>query len=167
MVPAAVLIGLIATDEGPRVILTRRADTLARHTGQIALPGGRLDPGETPVQAALREAWEEVALDPALVRPLGLADPYRTVTDYLVTPVVGWIDEAPSLIPAPEEVADVFTVPLVFLLDEANHVRGHHDVGGMRRFFWTMTWQDRVIWGATAGILRGLARRLIGLEAAT
>lgn len=164
-VSAAVLIGLIAAHGSPQVILTRRADTLARHTGQVALPGGRLDPGETPVQAALREAWEEVGLDPDLVRPLGLAGSYRTVTDYLITPVVGWIDRAPRLTPAPQEVADVFTVPLDHLLDPANHVRGHHDVDGERRWFWTIAWGDRVIWGATAGILREFALRLSTLEA--
>ena len=89
--PAAVLIPVIARPEGATVLLTRRADTLARHTGQIAFPGGRLDPGETAVQAALREADEEVALEPKAVEVLGLSDAYETGTGFLVTPVNGWL----------------------------------------------------------------------------
>ena len=88
---AAVLIPIVDRPDGPTVILTRRADTLTSHSGQVAFPGGRLDPGETAVEAALREAWEEIGLDPAFVEPLGLLDAYETVTAFCVTPVVGWV----------------------------------------------------------------------------
>lgn len=158
--PAAVLIALTPGLAGLDLILTRRADGLARHTGQIALPGGRLDPGETAVEAALREAWEEVALPSDRVRVLGLADAYRTGTGYLVTPVVGWVDDLPPLRPEPAEVAEIFTVPWAFLMDPANHRRDHYELDGVRRHFWTIDWQGRAVWGATAGMLIGLHDRL-------
>lgn len=163
--PAAVLIPVLATRDGASVLLTRRADSLARHTGQIAFPGGRLDTGETAVEAALREAREEVDLDPALVQVLGLSDPYETGTGYLVTPVVGWIESEPALTASPDEVAEIFRTPWDFLMDPANHSRDHLEAtDGVRRWFWAMTWQDRYIWGATAGIIRGLRARLYGDE---
>lgn len=161
--PAAVLVPLIARPEGPTVLLTRRADSLARHTGQIAFPGGRLDEGETAIQAALREAEEEVALPPASVQVLGLGDAHETGTGYLVTPVVAWIDALPPLIPSPGEVAEIFETSWAFLMDPANHVRDSFDApSGVKRWFWTMTWEDRRIWGATAGIIRALRHRLYG-----
>jgi 8-oxo-dGTP pyrophosphatase MutT (NUDIX family) len=109
--PAAVLIPEIAGPDGATVLRTRRSDTLARHTGQIAFPGGRHDPGETAVEAALREAFEEVALDPALVEVLGVGDAYETGTGFLVTPVVGWLTAPPATEAALDEVAEVFEVP--------------------------------------------------------
>ncbi len=158
---AAVLVPVIAHAGGATVLLTRRADTLASHTGQIAFPGGRLDPGETAVDAALREAFEEVALDPAGVEILGVSEPYETVTGFLVTPVIGWIASAPSLTPAPDEVADLFETPWDFLMDPVNHRRESRTMPeGPTRHFWAMPWQDRYIWGATAGIIRGLRARL-------
>ncbi len=159
--PAAVLIPVIAHAEGATVLLTRRADTLASHTGQIAFPGGRLDARETAVAAALREAREEVGLDPAAVEVLGLSEPYETVTGFLVTPVIGWIAEAPALTAEADEVAALFEVPWDFLMDLANHRRDFlkPDIGP-RRWFWAMPWQDRYIWGATAGIIRALRTRL-------
>lgn len=163
--PAAVLIPVLASGDGATVLLTRRADSLARHTGQIAFPGGRLDAGETAVEAALREAREEVDLDPSLVRVLGLSDPYETGTGYLVTPVVGWIDAEPVLSASPDEVAEIFRTPWDFLMDPANHRRDHLEApDGVRRWYWSMTWQERYIWGATAGIIRGLRHRLYGDE---
>jgi len=163
--PAAVLIPVIAGPEGATVLMTRRSDSLASHTGQIAFPGGRLDPGETAVEAALREAFEEVALDPALVEVLGVGDAYETGTGFLVTPVVGWLTAPPATTPSPDEVAEVFEVPWDFLMDPANHSRDHLEAtDGVRRWFWAMTWQDRYIWGATAGIIRGLRARLYGDE---
>ncbi len=159
--PAAVLVPIVAGPDGALVLLTRRADSLARHTGQIAFPGGRLDAGETAVQAALREAREEVDLDPAAVTVLGLSDAYETGTGYLVTPVVGWIDRLPPLTASPDEVADVFQAPWDFLMDPSNHSRDHRELAeGVKRWFWAMTWEDRYIWGATAGIIRGLRARL-------
>lgn len=165
--PAAVLIPVVARPEGATVLLTRRADTLARHTGQIAFPGGRLDPGETAVQAALREADEEVALNPAAVEVLGLSDSYETGTGFLVTPVIGWLNAAPETTPSPDEVAEVFETPWDFLMDAANHRRDFYDIDdGLRRWFWAMPWGERYIWGVTAGILKGLHARLYGDEPA-
>ncbi|WP_309629625.1 CoA pyrophosphatase [Brevundimonas sp.] len=163
--PAAVLIPIIADPEGARVLLTRRADSLAKHTGQVAFPGGRLDPGETAVDAALREAREEVDLDPAAVTVLGLSDAYETGTGYLVTPVIGWIDALPPLIASPDEVAEIFQAPWDFLMDPVNHSRDHLEApAGVKRWFWAMTWNEQYIWGATAGIIRGLRARLYGDE---
>lgn len=164
--PAAVLAPVIARPGGATVLLTRRSDSLASHTGQIAFPGGRLDPGETAVEAALREAREEIALDPASVEVLGVGDPYETVTGFLVTPVVGWLSAPPVVSPAPAEVAEVFEAPWDFLMDTANHRRDFYDPeSGPRRWFWAMPWRERYIWGATAAIVRALRSRLYGDEA--
>lgn len=160
--PAAVLVPVIARPGGASVLMTRRSDALASHTGQIAFPGGRLDPGETAVDAALREAFEEVALDPAAVEVLGLGDAYETVTGFLVTPVIGWLAEPPVTTPSPDEVAEVFEAPWDFLMDAANHRRDFYDREGQRRWFWAMPYQERYIWGATAGIVRDLRTRLYG-----
>ena len=163
--PAAVLVPVIARPEGATVLLTRRSDNLASHTGQIAFPGGRLDPGETAERAALREAWEEVGLDPEGVEVLGLGDAYETVTGFVVTPVVGWLAEPPAVVPSPDEVAEVFETPWDFLMDPANHRRDFYDPeSGPRRWFWAMPWQERYIWGATASIVRALRTRLYGDE---
>jgi 8-oxo-dGTP pyrophosphatase MutT (NUDIX family) len=158
--PAAVLVGLIEHEEGLTVLLTRRSDTLRSHTGQIAFPGGRCDPGETPWVTALREANEEVGLDPACVTLAGLLHGYQTVTGFHVTPVVGFIDPRATFTPSPEEVADVFETPFDFLMDPANHQRQYREAPGGRRHFYAMPWNDRFIWGATAGMLRSLYERL-------
>lgn len=163
--PAAVLIPIIADPDGATVLMTRRSDSLASHTGQIAFPGGRLDPGETAVEAALREAFEEVALDPAVVEVLGVCEPYETGTGFLVTPVVGWLRETPSTTPSPAEVAEVFEVPWDFVMDPVNHRRDSYQLEGQpKRWFWAMPYQERYIWGATAGILKNLCARLYGDE---
>lgn len=159
--PAAVLVGLVERKEGLTVLLTRRSDTMRSHTGQIAFPGGRCDPGETPWETALREAQEEVGLDPAFVTLAGLFNGYRTVTGFHVTPVVGFIDPAADFVPSPEEVADVFETPFAFLMDPANHQRQHRVTpGGERRNFYAMPWNERFIWGATAGMLRAFYERM-------
>ncbi|MFN3816088.1 NUDIX hydrolase [Brevundimonas sp.] len=159
--PAAVLIPVVDHADGPTLLLTRRSDSLASHTGQIAFPGGRLDPGETVVQAALREAVEEVGLSPDHVEPLGLSDAYETVTGFLVTPVVAWVRPGFTLTTDPREVADAFETPWDFLMDDANHRREFYDApDGTRRWFWAMPWGERYIWGATAGMLRSLWGRL-------
>jgi 8-oxo-dGTP pyrophosphatase MutT (NUDIX family) len=163
--PAAVLIAVVGSADGARVLMTRRADSLARHTGQIAFPGGRLDPGETAVEAALREAWEEVALDPGSVEVLGLSEAYETGTGYLVTPVIGWLAAMPALTPSPDEVAEVFEVPWDVLMDPTMLKRDHLETpAGVRRWFWSVTYETRYIWGATAGIVRALRHRLYGDE---
>lgn len=163
--PAAVLVAI--TDRArPGVILTQRPDTMRAHPGQVAFPGGRLDPGEDAVAAAVREADEEVALDPMLVNVAGTADPYLTVTGYRVTPVLGVIPPDLPLHPNEAEVAAVFEVPLDWLLDPANHQRGTMEFRGRRRHFVEMHWQDkdgpRRIWGATAAMIVNLSRRLDG-----
>ena len=161
--PAAVLIGLVERPEGLSVILTRRADTLRQHTGQVALPGGRMDAGETPWACALREANEEIGLDPALVSLAGLSTTYRTGTGYRIAPVVGFVEPGCVLTPSPHEVADIFETPFGFLMDPRNHEQreGRTPGGDLRRFY-AMTWGEQMIWGATAGILRALYDRLYG-----
>jgi len=160
---AAVLVAIVPRPEGATVILTRRADTLTSHTGQVAFPGGRLDPGETALEAALREAEEEIGLDPGRVRPIGLGDTYETGSRFVVTPVVAMVDLPFHLTLSPDEVAEAFETPLDFLMDAANHRREALMFKGSERFFWAMPWDDagteRYIWGATAGMIRALSLR--------
>lgn len=163
--PAAVLVPLMDRPGEPTLLLTRRTDHLTKHAGQIAFPGGRLDPGEGPVDAALREAWEEVGLPPERVRPLGLSTAYETVTGYVVTPVVARVQPGFELKLNPGEVADVFEAPWAFFMNPANHERRFFETGGVRRWYWAMPWEDRFVWGATAGMLRALWERLHGAEA--
>jgi 8-oxo-dGTP pyrophosphatase MutT (NUDIX family) len=160
---ASVLVGLVERDHGLSVILTRRSDTLRRHTGQVAFPGGRRDPGETPWQTALREAEEEIGLDPSFVSLAGLSTPYRTGTGYLITPVVGFVRPGFTLTANPDEVADIFETPFGFLMDPSNYAEHERTLptGQLRRFYAT-TYEDRYIWGATAGMLRALYERLYG-----
>jgi 8-oxo-dGTP pyrophosphatase MutT (NUDIX family) len=160
---AAVLVALVERPAGLSVILTRRADTLRSHTGQVAFPGGRCDPGETPWVTALREAHEEIGLAPDQVTLAGLSTPYRTGTGYHVTPVVGFVAPPFTLSPNPDEVADIFETPFLFLMDPANYEQreGRTPAGDERRFY-ALTWEDRLVWGATAGMLRALHDRLQG-----
>lgn len=159
LLPAAVLIAV--TDRAdPGVILTQRTDTMSRHPGQIAFPGGRIDPGEDVITAALREAEEEIALPRAKVRVIGEADSYRTVTGFQVTPVIGIIPPDLVFTPSEAEVASVFEVPLAFLLDEANHVEATLEWQGHDRHYYEIMWNERRIWGATAAMIVNLARRL-------
>jgi len=157
--PAAVLVAI--TDQpAPGLILTTRRDNLRTHAGQVAFPGGRIDPGETPVQAALREAHEELGLNPAHVTVLGEADSYRTVTGYSVTSVVGLVPAGLDLTPNPAEVAGWFEAPLDFVLDPANQRRMSAEFRGRTRHYYQIDWQGRRIWGATAAMLVNLARRI-------
>jgi 8-oxo-dGTP pyrophosphatase MutT (NUDIX family) len=163
LTPAAVLVPIVQHDHGLSVVLTRRADTLRRQTGQIALPGGRLDPGETPWDAALRETHEEIGLPAHQIEIAGLSTPYRTGTGFLITPVVGFVTPPVDLKPNPQEVADVFETPFGYLMDPANYEQRYYDMpDGMRRWFYAVTHEERVIWGATAGLLRALYDRLNG-----
>jgi 8-oxo-dGTP pyrophosphatase MutT (NUDIX family) len=156
---AAVLIAV--TDRpNPGVILTVRREHLRAHAGQIAFPGGRLDANEDHVAAALREAQEEIALDPAEVRVVGSADPYRTITGYRVVPIIGAIPPDLALAPHEDEVADLFEAPLSFLLDPANHRRMNAEFQGATRHYWQIDWQGRRIWGATAAMIVNLSLRL-------
>ena len=159
--PAAVLVAVTDRPE-PGVILTVRREHLRTHAGQVAFPGGRLDEGEDAVTAALREAQEEIALDPAQVDILGTADPYCTVTNYIVTPVIGLIPPDLPLEPHVHEVADWFEVPLDFLLDPANQQRQSALFRGLERHYYEIEWEGRRIWGATAAMIVNLSRRLAG-----
>jgi 8-oxo-dGTP pyrophosphatase MutT (NUDIX family) len=147
---------------GPTVLLTRRAEAMSNHAGQIAFPGGRIDPGETAEDAALREAEEEIALPRGRVTLLGRSDPYETVTGFAVTPVVGLVTPPFELRPNPAEVAEVFEVPLEVVLDEARYERRFHERPGeeLKRWFYALVHDERLIWGATAGMLRALRARL-------
>lgn len=157
---AAVLIPVTDRAE-PGVILTRRTDTLSRHAGQIAFPGGRIDPGDAgPVAAALREAEEEIALPRTHVRIVGEADRYRTVTGFEVTPVIGVVPPDLAFIPSAAEVAEVFEVPLGFLLDSGNHIEASVEWQGRNRHYYEILWEDHRIWGATAAMIVNLSRRL-------
>jgi 8-oxo-dGTP pyrophosphatase MutT (NUDIX family) len=165
--PAAVLVALVERDEGLGVLLTRRADTLRSHTGQVAFPGGRCDEGERVWETALREAHEEIGLEPALVSLAGLSTPYRTGTGFHVTPVVGFVAPGFKLAPNPAEVAVIFETPFGFLMDPSNYEEHNRatPAGDVRRFY-AMTWEDQYIWGATAGMLRALYDRLYGASLA-
>jgi 8-oxo-dGTP pyrophosphatase MutT (NUDIX family) len=161
--PAAVLAPLVERPEGLTVLLTRRADSLTRHSGQIAFPGGRAEPGEAPWETALREAEEEIGLDPSFVRVAGLADPYETVTGFSITLVVGFVRPGFELRPHAGEVAEIFESPFAFLMDPANHQRRVQEgTDGLRRHYYAMPHDGRFIWGATAGMLRALYERLFG-----
>ena len=157
---AAVLVAV--TDRAdPGIILTQRTDTLRRHPGQVAFPGGRIDPEDSgPVAAALREAWEEIALPPDAVSVIGAIDRYRTGTGFDVTPVLGVIAPDIPYVPAAAEVADVFEVPLAFLLDPANHRPASAVWEGRERHYHQIDWNGRRIWGATAAMIVNLSRRL-------
>ena len=165
--PAAVLLPIIERPEGLSVLLTLRADQLRRHAGQVAFPGGRCEVGETSWAAALREAQEEVGLDPSLARPAGLGTPYRTLTGYHITPVVAFVSPRVGLVLNPAEVAEAFEIPFAFLMDPAHHERRYRDQGpGPPRWHYVITYGERVVWGVTAGIVRGLHERLDRVYAA-
>ncbi|MBK7791236.1 MAG: CoA pyrophosphatase [Betaproteobacteria bacterium] len=159
--PAAVLVPLVNRPAGLQVLLTQRTAHLSDHAGQISFPGGRAEPSDPSLAGtALRETEEEVGLPASAVSVLGRLPDYETVTGYRVTPVVGWVDPPFTLRPDPHEVADVFEVPLDFLLDPAHQQRHFRTLGETRRDYWAIPWQDRYIWGATAAMLVILDRTL-------
>ena len=158
-VAAAVLIAITDRPE-PGVILTVRREHMRTHAGQIAFPGGRIDPGEDPVAAAIREAHEEVLVPPELVDVIGAIDPYRTVTGYFVTPVLGVLPPDIALEPHEHEVADLFEAPLGYLLDPSNQRLRSALFQGRTRHYYEIVWNDRRIWGATAAMIVNLSRRL-------
>ena len=157
--PAAVLVPVVSRPE-PTLLLTVRNANLRNHPGQIAFPGGRAEAGEDAVAAALREAREEVGLEPRHVRVLGAGDPYRTVTGFAVTPVLGVIPPDLPLVARTDEVADMFEVPLAFLTDPANHALIETEWRGRPRRYYEIAWGRRRVWGATAAIIVNLSRRL-------
>ena len=158
--PAAVLAPIVARPAGLTMLLTLRASHLRAHSGQIAFPGGKVDPGETPDEAALREAHEEIGLEARFVEPLGWLDPYLTGTGFRVAPLVALIDPAFTLTPNELEVDEVFETPFAFLMDPANHRLDAREWRGQVRKFYAMPHEGRYIWGATAGILRNLYEKL-------
>lgn len=145
----------------PCVLLTQRTAHLRDHAGQISFPGGRVEPEDgNPAETALRETEEEIGLSRRHIDIVGYLPDYLTGTGFRVTPVVAWVSPPFSLIPDTFEVADVFEVPLAFLLDKGNHQPMAIYIGGRRRAFFSMPYEDRFIWGATAGIIRSLHDRL-------
>lgn len=159
---AAVLVPLVERDGGLTMMLTQRTDHLDHHPGQISFPGGHIEPEDgSPEEAALREAEEEVGLDRKHVSVVGRLDQYITRTGFSVTPVVGLVDPDYTVNPDEFEVAEVFEVPLSFLLDAANHRRDSRIYKGLKREFYAMPYGDYYIWGATAGMIRNLYDVLI------
>lgn len=160
-VEAAVLAGLVPRAQGTQVLLTRRTEALRNHGGQVGFPGGRMEKiDRNPLAAALRESDEEIALPSRQVLALGYLDPFITITGFRVTPVVAVVD--PDFVPRPEpgEVAEVFEVPLDYLMDPANLRQVEMEHRGRVRHVLEYTWPGQRIWGATAAILYNLRRRL-------
>jgi 8-oxo-dGTP pyrophosphatase MutT (NUDIX family) len=159
--PAAVLVPLVMHGADLTVLLTQRTQHLADHPGQVAFPGGRVEPGDPdPIHTALRETEEEVGLPPDHVSVIGRLDTYVTGTGYEITPIVGLVRAPYPVHPDPFEVADVFEVPLAFVIDVRNHERRSREVKGRTRNFYVLPFPGRYIWGATAGMLVNLAEVL-------
>ena len=156
---AAVLIA-ITDRETPGILFLHRPSTMRAHAGQIAFPGGRIDPGETPVDAALREAWEELGIRPEDVRVIGTSDVYRTGSGYEITPVVGIVPADLEIVPNPAEVAQWFEAPLDFVLDPANETPRSVEYQGRTLSLVEVIWEGHAIWGVTGAILHNLAKRL-------
>lgn len=160
-VPAAVLIPLVERAPGFTVLLTQRAETLKEHAGQISFPGGRIEPGDAdPWGAALREAYEEIGLAPDLVEFAGYLPDHHVISGFRVTPVVGFVNPDYELRIAEAEVHDVFEVPLDFILDATNHTLRRRRLGDLTIDVHDIPYGGRNIWGATAGMLMSLRRRL-------
>ncbi len=160
--PASVLVPVVDRSE-PMVLLTQRTAELASHAGQVAFPGGKIDPGDdSPMAAALREASEEVGLDPVLVEPIGYLDLYLTFSGFRILPTLARVKPDFALALNPREVTETFEVPLGFLMDPKNHERKTRNWKGIEREYYAMPYNNRYIWGITAGILRNLYERVYG-----
>jgi 8-oxo-dGTP pyrophosphatase MutT (NUDIX family) len=157
--PAAVLIA-ITERERPGILFLHRPATMRAHAGQIAFPGGRIDPGETAVEAALREAWEELGIKPADVQVVGPTDLYRTGSGYEITPVLGIVPSDIEIVPNPAEVSQWFEAPVDFVLDPANQMQKTVEHEGHLHPFVEVDWRGHAIWGVTGAILHNLAGRL-------
>ena len=158
--PAAVLVPIVARSE-PMVLLTQRTSELASHAGQIAFPGGKIDPTDaSPLAAALREADEEIGLHASFVDPIGYLDLYLTFSGFRILPLLARVDPDYRMTINPAEVAEAFEVPLEFLMHPGNHQRLKRDWKGIERHYYAMPFNDRYIWGVTAGILRNLYERI-------
>ena len=156
---AAVLIGIVEDDDA-HVILTKRQDSLRKHSGQIAFPGGKIDGDEGPEQAAIREAEEEIGLGRHFIDVIGPMPEIPVMSGFRITPVLATIRPGFTLQPNPDEVEHVFEVPLSFLMNAANHEQGEWERGGQMRRFYVMPYEGWRIWGITAGIIRSVYERL-------
>ncbi|MEN5276891.1 CoA pyrophosphatase [Brucella sp. TWI432] len=158
---AAVLVPVVDRGSEATLLLTRRTDTLRKHSGQIAFPGGAIDPEDgTAENAALREANEEIGLVSERAEILGAIPRYLTGSGFSITPVLAVVNTPFDVHPNPDEVADIFEVPLSFLMNPDNHRRESRLFNGAERFYYAMPYHERFIWGVTAGIIRGLYERL-------
>lgn len=156
---AAVLIAVTERDD-PGVLLIHRPKEMRSHAGQVAFPGGKVDPGEDVETAALREAWEELGIRPQDVQVIGSSDPYYTGTGFHITPVLATVPADLSINPNPAEVDSWFEAPLRFILDRANHMEKSIIYQGTRRHYLEMPWEGHHIWGATAAIIHNLSLRI-------
>jgi len=154
---AAVLIPIVARNGGATVLLTQRTDHLDSHPGQVAFPGGKIEKGDrTPLDTALRESHEEIGLERNQVDAIGYLQPYQTTSGFRIVPVVALLTPPFDLVPDENEVADIFEVPLSFLMNPDNHQKQSRVWQERRRYFFVMPYEERYIWGVTAGIIRGL-----------
>lgn len=157
--PAAVLVPVVKRAAGLNLVLTERSAALSTHAGQVAFPGGRIEPGESARVAALREAQEEIGLPPVQVEPIGFLPPYFSGTGFRVQPLVGLVSPEALFAPDPGEVARIFEVPLAVVLDPARYRRGEIFWRGRERSFYILDYAEAYIWGVTAGIMRNFAER--------
>ncbi len=158
--PAAVLAPIVKRTGGWTLLFTQRAHDLPTHAGQVSFPGGRMEAGETPVEAALREAHEEVGLEARFIEPLGGWSAYETGTGFRIIPIAALVEPEFMLTLASSEVAETFEVPFAWLMDAANHERREGNWRGRKSAYWVMPYENRFIWGATAGMIRALYERL-------
>lgn len=158
-IPAAVLIAMTEREE-PGMLLLHRPSSMRAHPGQVAFPGGRIDTGETAIEAALREANEELGIDPQCVRVIGTGDLYRTGSGYEITPVLAVVPADIAIRPNPAEVSQWFEAPVNFVLDPANQVPRTVEWEGQNREYVEIRWQGHRIWGVTGAIITHLAHRL-------
>lgn len=157
--PAAVLIAMTEREE-PGMLLLHRPSHMRAHPGQVAFPGGKIDAGETPEEAALREAWEELGIDPNRVKVIGKGDIYRAHSGYEITPVLATVPADIAITPNPSEVAQWFEAPAGFMLHPDNHMERWAEWEGGMRPYYEILWQQHSVWGVTAAVIVNLAKRL-------